>query len=275
MSLSNPNKPVTEQRLSEFYQGILPYLGGMPEMLANKFSKGDLYSTDEKMIGQWIDGKPLYQKTVSGTFTAQSQTAQISTGVSNIDFLMISSGAIVSSDYIWELNEYPGNDTDKARTIYVKSNNSFEVLNGSSYPTSGSVIYITFQYTKTTDSAIEIGSDTDYSTTEKIVGTWIDGKPIYQRTFDLSSHANWSPNSNVATGINIPNIEQLVYLTGSAQYIGDDNWFMIPHTATGNVSTSQSACFVLHSNGDVYFVTGTSLTFKNLKFTIQYTKTTD
>ena len=36
-------------------------------------------------------------------------------------------------------------------------------------------------FTKTTDSPIAIGSDTDYSTDEKIVGTWIDGKPLYQR----------------------------------------------------------------------------------------------
>ena len=40
---------------------------------------------------------------------------------------------------------------------------------------------ITVRYTKTTDSAISIGTDTDYSTTEKIVGTWIDGKPLWQK----------------------------------------------------------------------------------------------
>ena len=66
MSLTNPNKVVTEQRLHDFYEELLPYLGGMPEVLANKFSKGDLYDTTEKMIGKWIDGKPpIHQQLVT------------------------------------------------------------------------------------------------------------------------------------------------------------------------------------------------------------------
>ena len=65
MSLTNPKDVVTEERLKDFYDGIYPYLGGMPEILANKFSRSDIYSTTEKIIGQWIDGKPLYQKIVT------------------------------------------------------------------------------------------------------------------------------------------------------------------------------------------------------------------
>ena len=68
MSLTNPNKIVTEERLAEFYGEILPYLGGMPEILANKFDKGNLYSTNEKIVGSWIDGKPVYQKIVQFKF---------------------------------------------------------------------------------------------------------------------------------------------------------------------------------------------------------------
>jgi hypothetical protein len=64
MSLTNPNTPVSQQDLQDFYHKLVPYMGGSFEAIANKFSKGDMYSTDEKMIGQWIDGKPLYQKAV-------------------------------------------------------------------------------------------------------------------------------------------------------------------------------------------------------------------
>ena len=42
MSLSNPDSMVTEQRLSEFYASILPYLGGMP----NDASDVDYSNTD-------------------------------------------------------------------------------------------------------------------------------------------------------------------------------------------------------------------------------------
>ena len=38
MSLTNPNKVVTEERLADFYQSILPYLGGMPDVCGGGFA---------------------------------------------------------------------------------------------------------------------------------------------------------------------------------------------------------------------------------------------
>ena len=90
MSLTNPNSLVTEERLNQFYGQILPYLGGMSEVLANKFSKSDLYSTDEKLIGVWIDGKPLYQKTYvinNPDTTWGTNYAHSDFGVTNIDYI--------------------------------------------------------------------------------------------------------------------------------------------------------------------------------------------
>ena len=89
MSLTNPNKVVTEERLSEFYTGIFPYLGGMPEMVANKFSKSDIYSSTEKMIGQWTDGKPLYQKTITATITQAMTWEDTTFSLSNINIVDI------------------------------------------------------------------------------------------------------------------------------------------------------------------------------------------
>jgi len=48
---------ITAKNFKEFYERILPYLNG---------AGGNDYSTDEKVIGSWIDGKPLYQKTFTG-----------------------------------------------------------------------------------------------------------------------------------------------------------------------------------------------------------------
>jgi hypothetical protein len=146
MPLTNPNKVVTEERLSEFYGQILPYMGGMPDVLANKFSKGDLYSTDEKMIGCWVDNRPLYQKTVA-----------------------------------------TGGNVPSGATLIQRTTQTG---------------YDTILYTKTTDSPIAIGSDTDYSTDEKIVGTWIDGKLIWQNT--------------VSTGGNVPSGATLILRTAMA-----------------------------------------------------------
>lgn len=50
------------------------------------------YSTEEKVVGKWIDGKPLYEKTVyfgSGTL---SNRASVSFENMNIDKIMVISG---------------------------------------------------------------------------------------------------------------------------------------------------------------------------------------
>ena len=102
MSVTNPNLPVTEARLQEFYERIKPYLGGgysagdgieisNGEISTDNLQSGDMddvvtplpavttrkefikYSTDEQIVGEWIDGKPLYQKTITKTISASSK----------------------------------------------------------------------------------------------------------------------------------------------------------------------------------------------------------
>lgn len=182
MSLQNPDNVVTEERLAEFYQQILPYMGGMPDVLANKFNRADLYSTDEKLIGRWIDGKPLYQKVILLNNTVEipyNSWYDIGTKPDNIDIL-ISAYGIVGFGYS------SGNSNGCVPLVAnAESPNNIRVQvcrNGSPFD----VNMILIRYTKTTDSAVEIGSDTDYSTTEKIVGTWIDGKPIWQKSFSIT-----------------------------------------------------------------------------------------
>ena len=211
MSVQNGERLATKQDLADMYQGILPYLGGMPEMLANKFSKGDLYSTDEKMIGQWIDGKPLYQKVVEFTITNSNAWTSYNHGISDIE-------KCVSMDCfaVYENNVY---------TVGLKHNDSF--MNGSFGKTSVSVSSKNYsnytarcilRYTKLTDTAISIGSDTDYSTEEKIVGTWIDGSPVYQRTLDLGdNYAITTADKTIGTYSYIKQLINAVYIvTASA-----------------------------------------------------------
>ena len=199
MSLTNPNALVTEERLAEFYQTILPYLGGMPDILANKFAKGDLYSTDETIIGRWIDGKPIYQKTWTGLSISMSWNDKYLTTanftITNHGFENIIKCLLHKTNkYVWQANA----EISNANTINVQSVGA-DTFNS-----------ITLQYTKTTDSAVYIGDDTDYSTDEKIIGTWIDGSPIYQKTF---TGLNVSVNgTNWATICTIPNVKYVVDL---------------------------------------------------------------
>ena len=204
MSLTNPNKVVTEERLSEFYQGIFPYLGGMPEMIANKFSRSDIYSTTEKIIGQWIDGKPLYQKIVT-------------TGGS------VPSGATL---------------------IFRQTMTGYDAI----------------LYTKSTDSAISIGVDTDYSTTEKIVGTWIDGKWIYQNTFTGSAIIG---STSWTTAFNIPK-------AGIAQIVGV---FGTGSPSSGGQYWNLLAALDAHNTYIGFLAAGDNSTCDVRTITLQYTKT--
>lgn len=180
MSVQNPERVVTKQDLADFYEQILPYLGGMPEILANKFSKGDMYSADEKMIGQWTDGKPLYQKTVNFGALPNNASKSVAHNISSISTVCNIYGIGVGSNIY---QPFPIlNDATPNKSVALWCDNTNVTVRATNEDYSAMVGYITIQYTKTTDSAVSIGNDTDYSTDEKIVGTWIDGRPIWQKT---------------------------------------------------------------------------------------------
>lgn len=181
MSVQNPERVVTKQDLADFYGQILPYLGGMPEILANKFSKSDMYSTDEKMIGQWIDGKPLYQKVISFGALPNNTTKSVAHEISSIDFIADYSCVASNGTVFMSIPKSVPSEGNAGGIGINCTKTNVEIttsIDRSSYTTT----YVTIKYTKTTDSAVSIGNDTDYSTDEKIIGTWIDGRPIWQKT---------------------------------------------------------------------------------------------
>ena len=185
MSVQNPERVVTKQDLADFYQGILPYLGGMPDILANKFSKGDMYSTDEKMIGQWIDGKPLYAKTVNFGSLPNQTTKRVASGLTD-ELVVFIEACAVSSAGSRLIPAVP--DPTSAQASFTwgiameYDASTHEIIIQCGTDRSSYTGYVLLKYTKTSDSAVSIGNDTDYSTAEKIVGTWIDGRPIWQKT---------------------------------------------------------------------------------------------
>ena len=260
MPLQNPDNVVTEERLAEFYQQILPYMGGMPDVLANKFNRADLYSTDEKLIGRWIDGKPLYQKVILLNNTVEipyNSWYDIGTKPDNIDIL-ISAYGIVGFGYS------SGNSNGCVPLVAnAESPNNIRVQvcrNGSPFD----VNMILIRYTKTTDSAVEIGSDTDYSTTEKIVGTWIDGKPIWQKSVSgtLSSSTSWTNLFAVA------NLDNLIGCSGCLT-LPEGNKIEIPW------STIDYYVALQYYNGYIRYLTtgGSWINNSPCTVTIQYTKT--
>lgn len=95
------------------------------------------YSTDEKVVGTWIDGSPVYQKTISGLDFQVTASSWTSTGVT-----------IANADRI--IGGFIGRNTDKS-IIYptaIKSVNG--VINVYNLDSWSQCAYVTLQYTKAT-----------------------------------------------------------------------------------------------------------------------------
>lgn len=211
MSVQNPERVVTKQDLADFYEQILPYLGGMPEILANKFSKGDMYNTDEKMIGQWIDGKPLYSKTIQSVIPAAGSDTTVLLSSLGIDSLVNLESSISVFSTMPPIGGYmaePSNISITRVQVFVSDSGTLYIRNINYAAQAGKTIYVTLKYTKTTDSPISIGNDTDYSTDEKIIGTWIDGRPIWQKT--LNENITVQTDDWVNTSMSSTNVDRVI-----------------------------------------------------------------
>lgn len=269
--MSLTNEQITAKNFKEFYEKIRPYLNGsFPTPIANKFDKANLYSTDEQIVGRWIDGKPLYQRTlVSNT--------QINDGNSD----MLFADQLVDIDYIQKAcpvmfqtnnsdleSEYSASQADNILTICSKvpSSNVGRLYVSPRLRTIYKTI-ATLQYTKTTDTAMEIGSDTDYSTTEKIVGTWIDGKPLYQKVITGVTLSNAQ-----ITSFGISNIKEQVFCKLiKAKKNSDNNWYRNTYYAGANDFLS----LLPQESGGVFVIIGGNINYTDASFVVQYTKTTD
>lgn len=84
---------------------------------------------------------------------------------------------------------------------------------------------------------VEIPKHT-YSTTEQVVGTWIDGKPIYETTYDLGQDESVSCTAWFSTGITIANIERVI----NAQSISSGGTFYPVMVVCSNSNISIEAC---------------------------------
>ena len=268
-NITNNSPIVTEQKLTEFYEDIKPFLG-CPAYITQE---GDemYFSTDEKVIGRWTNGKPLYQKTYSCGALPNNNGKTIDSGIDNIERCI----------YIWGCAFSPS--TNNMCTLpYVHSTGlSNQILldfrankniyinttgNKSSYTES----YVTIQYTNTTDSATTKIEEkpTHYSTDEQVVGTWIDGKPVYQRTWELT---NVTVGANTETDITVDDSTNIKKIINAYGTYGDDDPFPF-YTSVFSVralkknSTNKLAIRCIRS--------GSAFT-TNFTVTFQYTKTTD
>ena len=153
MAIQDDKTILSKQDLKEYHNRILPYLGGNMMMSTNN---SEYYSTDEKVVGVWTDGKPVYQKTVAcGTLPA-STVSSTAHGIKNLDKVVGLSGTAVGNSTVSHMcislpfvSEEVANKNIRLRVNLTDVLISTAIDNYASYFTA----YVTIQYTKTTDTA--------------------------------------------------------------------------------------------------------------------------
>ena len=236
-----------------------------------------IYSDEEREVGVWRDGKPLYQKTIS--FNISGGTNTTSLGVTNMGIcLMICAFKVDSANYstfIPFVDIEAGSSIDSWSAIVYRVNLSSGDINyRAASRFAGQTVYATFQYTKTTDVA---GSGTwttqgalahHYSTDEKVIGTWIDGKPLYEKTIDCGAFHN-AGSKTVAH--NISGLKFVISYDGSGKY--DSGEFTpIPFPQSSNALNYQAKIYVDSTNITIMYGAND---IAQIYITLRYTKTTD
>ena len=228
-----------------------------------------IYSENEREIGVWTDGKPLYQKTYHFNITSSGETITVAQNLNYIDTLVSMKGIMGNVTMMPQ-----GSRGSCSEQIWGSlSNDSLIVLVGSGGDVKTGASHITLQYTKTTDSTspVEYASPNDYSTSEKIVGTWVDGKPIYQKTITGTATLPAMPSySSIGT------TSELI-----SSDIGDIIDVLITGKGTGAAyqGYQSPASYVAYVNvgGNINVGQGiaSGTTEIAYRITVQYTKSTD
>lgn len=114
---------------------------------------GHTYSTTEQVIGTWIDGKPLYEKTLQNTMPIVTQegtyaSKAVSCAELNVETVVDITARLDQNPH-WCVLPYISNSNNMSKAYY---NEDYGIFLWSSMTVhSGKDVYITLQYTKTTD----------------------------------------------------------------------------------------------------------------------------
>lgn len=219
---------------------------------SNLIVDAQIYSLEEKQIGVWVDGRPLYQKTFETSITLQSAVWTV-TGDSILNGKAIDAevtliGQVCDTVPVW---------------CEIGADGHIELLNIRSVG-QVTITHYTVRYFKTTDTAGSGGfqaygfTPIIYSTEEREVGVWIDNKPLYAKSFTFSSQLTVSASSWTNTDLSLSNVEKFV----NGYAISDDGTFQ------GSV--------VVDKSNDVIQLQSTRSSASYVKYlTVFYTKTTD
>lgn len=233
-------------------------------------NRSDIYSEEERMIGRWTDGKPLYQKTIKNIGVTLQQNTWTNTGISftGIDHWEVILNKSNSSNYD---NQYP--------MLYRFNNGNFQAFCQYTIP----LDELTLQYTKTTDAPgsgvlpedpqMVMMSDY-YSEDEQVVGRWTDGKPLYQKSIRINNLNNnsWNDTDIVLNDADIV----LVYDSVIIDYSNSTPSWCYSVGNAGGSGEYRSQVWVNPATKKLQiWISRPSMQRADALVTLRYTKTTD
>jgi len=122
------------------------------------------------------------------------------------------------------------------------------------------------------------GGGSSYSTEEHVIGTWIDGKPLYEKTIAIDNiSVGYKPSDGVQTRIphGISNLKQAVSLEYSAPFFNKTG----SNALYGGTTTPEVLAYFIVTSTNIEAAGGTNYhggaVGRYWYFTIRYTKTTD
>lgn len=141
-SWDNPPAGYTESSIPYTLEGVGEMVDGLSDM--------NVYPElgKEKIIGVWLDGKPIYRKVI---MTTSNASGSINTGISNMDWLIRATGTALMTDgsIFLPLNFYNEGGWDSFHVTRHGSTITYQ--RGTNYTVQRT--YFILEYTKTTDKA--------------------------------------------------------------------------------------------------------------------------
>ena len=231
-------------------------------------ASSDCYSTEEKEIGCWLDGKPLYKRTVVFNNPASDRVDHLSHGITNIDTIVRYEWAAYDSVGT-VISGFEGTASNWWSSMFNISKNDISYRIGSSWIMTK--LIVTLCYTKTTDIAgsgrfVPSGDKAQhYSFEEQVIGTWVNNKPLYQKTIYIPSPVNDGYYDHY-----IENADRIIVseVTG----LRNNSW----NCGVFNTTNNDRLTVLAHaSRSQGVYVNFAMTSLKELYVTLKYTKTTD
>lgn len=249
--------------------------GGGGAMRGNYFDP-IIYSTEERVVGVWVDNKPLYQKTI--VFGSITNRSSISIGVANVEHISVVPDGSWVNDGERPLPYVIGSDASNNIGGYFTigtSDTSFDVRMGNGSASDSRNGALTVQYTKTTDVAGSGKYNTlgvpnvHYTTDEQVIGTWLTGKPLYKKTLQVTLDS-----TDFVVDLSSLNIMQITSMQGYMN-ASDNTWVL--HYPYYDSDRYYSVGEYNNTTKEFHIASSSNMVsqYPYVTFSIEYTKTTD